>query len=155
MHIQSLTSIRDLRKNAGTLSAVEILVQKKHDEYSRGARLHCTLYYSLRVIAGLCAGLLPFVVASNPSLATGLSIAIVVATTFDLIFNPKDKWQLYSRATDFLTVEQIKREGHYAEYEGMIQILVNTESAKLERLMGMDEMLQKIRKPDAGKPPAK
>lgn len=124
---------------------IQELIRQKQKEYLRGAHIHRFLYYFVRLVASLSAGLLPFVVASSPAIATALSIAIVVATVVDMVFNPKDRWQLYSRATDLLTVEQLKRQGDYPKYEALIAILVSAESAKLERLVDIDELIKKVR----------
>jgi hypothetical protein len=89
---------------------------------------------------------LPFVISSVPPLATGLSIAVVIVTALDLVFNPKDKWQLYSRATDLLAVESLKREGSYTEYQNLIDVIVKTETAGLERLVSVDELVKSVQK---------
>src|SRR6266508_4411916 len=93
----------------------EKLIYDKHQEYARSARWNRRLYYTTRVVAGLCAGFLPFVVGSAPSVATLLSIVIVVVTVFDLVFSPKDKWQLFSRAADLLAIESLRKAGEYDE----------------------------------------
>jgi hypothetical protein len=127
------------------LNQAEKLIRLKHAEYTRASAFYRVLYYAVRLIAGLCAGLLPFVVSTHVQIATGLSIAVVVATVLDMVFNPKDRWQLYSRATDLLTVEQLKRQGNFADYQSLIAVLVTTETAKLERLVNMDDLLNRIR----------
>jgi hypothetical protein len=124
---------------------IQELIRQKHKEYLRGSHIHQFLYYFVRLVASLSAGLLPFVVASSPATATGLSIAIVITTVVDMVFNPKDKWQLYSRASDLLAVEQLKQQGDYTKYKEMISILVNTELAKLEHLVDFDELIKKAK----------
>ncbi len=83
-------------------SAVELLVRKKYDTYALLAQRNAVFYYTLRVIAGVCATLLPFVVSSWPYVASGLSIAVALVTVIDLIANPKFHWQLYSEATNLI-----------------------------------------------------
>lgn len=128
----------------GTQASVENLISEKYKEYRRGSQKYRILYYLLRSIAGLSAALLPFVVSNNTTIATGLSLAIVITTVIDLIFNPKDQWQLNSEATDNLTVEKLKKDGKYEEYQKLIDILVKTESAKLQRLIGQKALLDEI-----------
>lgn len=62
------------------------------------------------------------------------------------MFNPKDKWQLYSRATDLLAVETLEREGAYTKYDSQINIILKTETAGLERLVSVDELIRDIQK---------
>lgn len=140
-----LSDLADVARLSSSLAAKRI-IQHKHDEYTGATKRYRALYYVFRVIAGLSAGLLPFVIASHPNVATGLSIMIVIITAMDLVFNPKDKWQLYSRATDLLAVETLKREGSYAEYRSLIDIILKTETAALERLVSVDELIKDVRK---------
>src|SRR3712207_5228758 len=88
--------------------SVEEFLWKKYREYARGATIHRVLYYALRLTAGLSAAVLPFVVSSYAGLATGLSVSIIIATTLDTVFNPKDHWALYSKATDLMTIAFLK-----------------------------------------------
>jgi hypothetical protein len=110
------------------------------------AQMHKALYYALRLVAGLSAALLPFVVAANHAVATMLSVFIVVATVIDMIFNPKDRWQLLSRAASLLTMERFKRTGENKDYESMLSILVATESSRLDHLVSIDELLSNVKK---------
>jgi hypothetical protein len=72
-------------------------IRSKHKEYHAAAKRYRLLYYGTRLIGGLCAGILPFVVYSSPSAATALSVAIVVVTVFDVVFNPKDLENYFAR----------------------------------------------------------
>jgi hypothetical protein len=121
----------------------EWLVQTKHDEYAKLSRRYRSLYYLLRLSAGLSAALLPFVVSSVPSCASVLSIIIVVTTVIDMIFSPKDRWKLYSRTADLLTMERLKRSGEYQGYESLLSLLTTTESAKLEDLVTLEEVTKR------------
>ena len=88
---------------------------------------------------------MPFVVSAYPAIATSLSIAIVVATIFDMIFSPKDRWKLFSRAADLLTIERLRAAGQYEKWAGMLDLLVATETAKLEQLVNIDDIIAKAR----------
>jgi Protein of unknown function (DUF4231) len=123
----------------------EVLVQTKHDEYAKLCRRYRFLYYLLRLLAGLSAALLPFVVSSVPTIATALSIIIVITTVIDMIFNPRDRWKLYSRAADLLTIERLKRSGEYLGYESLLSLLTTTESAKLESLVTLEDVTKKAK----------
>lgn len=129
-------------------SPAELLVQHKNREYARASRVYRRLYYTLRVAAGLSAGLLPFVVATFPIAATTLSVIIVVATVLDMVFNPKDRWQLFSRASDALTLERFKHSGDDKGYETLLAFLVAMESAKLDNLVSLQDVMKKAK--DAG-----
>jgi hypothetical protein len=121
------------------------LIEKKHSEYLRLSNVFRWLYYTTRLIGGLSAGLLPFFLYSHPPLAMGLSIAVVVVTVFDFVFSPKDRWQLYSKATDLLTIEGFKRHGVYDSHEGWLNILVNTEDLSLSKLREIEQTLHAAR----------
>ena len=121
----------------------EWLIRQKHDEYAAASRRYRGLYYALRLSAGLSAGFLPFVVSTVPVLATVLSATIVVVTVVDMVFNPKDRWKLFSRTADLLTMERLKRTGEYKGYESLLSLLTSTESAKLESLVTLEEVTKK------------
>lgn len=53
---------------ASTSATAERIISQKHDEYAAAAKRYRALYYLFRVIAGLTAGLLPFVIASQPNM---------------------------------------------------------------------------------------
>ena len=88
-------------------------------------------------------------VGSAPSVATLLSIIIVVVTVFDFVFSPKDKWQLFSRAADLLAIESLRKAGEYDGYKAMLEVLIATENAKLERLVNLDDLIAKVGKSSA------
>ena len=126
-------------------SPAELIIASKHAEYSRAANLYRTLYYSTRVLAGLSAGLLPFVVSAHPDYALALSIVVVVCTVIDLVFGVKDRWMLMSKAADLLAVERLRLSGNYDKYKDALAVLTMTESAKFDRLPDLDTVLKKVR----------
>jgi Protein of unknown function (DUF4231) len=139
-------------------SPAEILIDEKHREYARAARTYCILYYLIRLTAGLSAGVIPFVVSSQPPVAVALSVAIVVCTVVDLVFSVQDRWQLMSKATDLLTAEQMRASGDYDKFKDRMDILLTTEAAKFNRLVDIDDVLNKARnaaaQPQSGSPKA-
>ncbi|MDD5698466.1 MAG: hypothetical protein PHH77_07595 [Victivallaceae bacterium] len=131
-------------------NAVTELINNKHRHYNRAAQVYRFLYYATRLAAGLCAGILPFVVKDRPPVATGLSLAIVVITVLDVVLNPKDKWALYSKATDFLTVTRLKISGDYAKYKEVIDILFETESKALAQLVSINKVMDEVQQARQG-----
>ena len=130
--------------------AVREMIDSKHREYARKTTIFKRVYYLTRLMAGLSAGVLPFVVNANPSVATGLAVAIVVVTVLDIVFDPKSKWALYSKATDFLTVARLKLSGDYEKYKQVIDLLVETESKELELLVPLQRVIQDTQNAAAG-----
>ncbi|MDA8100934.1 MAG: DUF4231 domain-containing protein [Nitrospiraceae bacterium] len=133
-------------KAAGESSLAEKIVQQKYRQYLKNSRMYKKLYYSTRLLAALSAGLLPFVVTTKPSLATALSIVIVLCAVTDTVFDPRSKWRLYSKATDLLAVEMIKSRGEYEKYQRNLEILLATEGKELAGLKGLEEILQSMQK---------
>jgi hypothetical protein len=118
------------------------LVIAKHNEYFRCAKKYRRLYYATRLCAGLSAGLLPFVVRTSPNTAILLSILIVLATVIDSVFVPKDRWALYSKATDLLAAAQLRASGQYEQWEAALKAIEQTESAALRQLGGIRDLIE-------------
>ena len=121
-------------------------ILKKHKEYYRAAKKYRTLYYATRIIAGLFAGILPFVIRTRPNVATGLSIGIVIATLIDNIWRPKERWKYLSRATDLLYVAQLKKNGKYEEFKEQLEIIMSTEDHEMLELLEIDDVMKNIHK---------
>jgi hypothetical protein len=117
------------------------LVKGKHNKYAFAVRFYAFLYYLTRLAAGLSAGALPFTISQNPTAATVLSAVIVTTTVIDLVFNPRERWALYSKATDLLAIAQLKASGEYDTYKEFIDIIAATEREKLERLVNLNELV--------------
>jgi len=141
--------------NLGTagasVSPAEHLIEQKHSEYARAAKLYRILYYVTRSIAGLGAGLLPFVVSKSTGFATGISAAIVVVTIVDMVFGPKERWMLFSKAADLLTIERLRISGEYDKWKRLLDLLIVTENAKLERLIDLEDFKKMIQQDQAEK----
>ena len=129
----------------GPLPPPEDLIEQKHQEYLRASRWNRRFYYASRIMAGVPSALLPFVIGHNSTLATGFSMLVVLAVVLDLTWDPKGKWRLYSRATDLLAIAQYKARGEYEKHKEQLEILLETERQKLEQLVGLEELLKKIR----------
>ena len=124
------------------------LIEEKHLEYVKKAKRYAMLYYSTRLLAGFSAAVLFFTVLSTETqtLIRLLSFVIVVITIFDLVFSPKDRWALYSKATDLLTIAKAKSldESEYDKYRDALDTLLNTESANLEQVINLNDLVSKI-----------
>ncbi len=123
-------------------NAIDRLIYEKHLSYLRLSRWCAGTYYCTRVVAGLSSALLPFVVASYHQLATALAIAVAVTVALDSIFKPREKWQLYSKATDMLAIAEAKRAGEYEKSKDLLDILMATEAAKLDRLVELKDLIK-------------
>lgn len=119
----------------------ETLIEEKHLEYIRKGKTFRLFYYITRLLVGFSAGILPFVIRSHPTYAVLLSVTIIFATVVDLVFNPKAKWALYSRTTDYLTVIRIKLSGDYETYKEAIDLILESESKHLDMLIPLKEVL--------------
>lgn len=126
-------------------SEAELLINSKHDEYNARCKKYRILYYVTRLAAGLGAALLPFFVSANPRVATGLSLLVLIAVVFDQVFNPKDKWALYSKATDLLMKARLRAQGQYEKHGESLKILEQIEDATLANLSSVEELLAKVR----------
>ena len=133
------------------VSLAIMLIREKYQNYLRGSHLHRVLYIVTRLLAGLSAALLPFVVGTMPIVATSLSAIVVICIVIDTVFDPKGKWALYSRATDLLAVAELKRRGEYDQYKAAFEILLTTEQQALSGLKGLEEVLSRV---EQGKKPA-
>jgi hypothetical protein len=120
------------------------LVREKHLHYVRLARTNSYLYYAGRIIVGLCSVLLPFVVGSSKSLATGLSVVIAVTIVLDIVLRPRENWELYSKASDLLTIAEAKLLGQYEKYKDVLDAIVSVESRKVEQLIDLKTVLDKV-----------
>ena len=125
---------------------IEELVEKKHSEYLKKAKLFSISYYAIRLMAGLSAALLPFTIRTSVLWSTIFSVVTVMVTVLDLVFAPKDRWVLYSKATDLLAVAKIKARGDYEEHKEALEIITQTETANLQQLINLDDLVSKIDK---------
>lgn len=130
--------------------AVIKLIRDKQREYLSKCRQYSALYYTTRLTAAVCAVLLPFMVTAYPEIAAGLALAVASATAIDIVFNPKDRLALYSRATDILTISLFKSLGVYEQHKELLDTLVDTEAQAVGRLSALQEVFTEIRKIDAG-----
>ena len=126
------------------MSEAASLITQKHIHYNSLCNWYRLLYYVTRLVAGLCAGLLPFFVSASARTATALSIATLATIVFDSVFNPRGKWQLYSKATDLLMIARLKAIGEYDQYEESLKILQEVERESVRDLSGMKEFLDRL-----------
>jgi len=125
------------------------LIENKHQEYRNKAIWHFYTYYALRIIAGLCAVMLLLeLMEANPrhGYLKWLSGAIAIVSVIELIFAPRDRYALYSKATDLLTIAKIKAlpDDVYSKYQETLNLLLETESADLQRLISLNDLVSQI-----------
>ena len=131
----------------GRASRFDELVDRKHREYVGKARLFAMLYYGSRLLAGLSAAMLPFVVNAQPAVATALAATIAVVTVVDLVFSPREKWTVFSKATDLIVLARLKASGEYDRHREAFQVILEAEAANLGQLKDLDELLRRINEP--------
>jgi hypothetical protein len=63
-----------------------------------------------------------------------------------LVFAPKDRWALFSKATDLLSLAKAKAfDGtEYTKYKEALDTLLNTESANLAQVINLNDLVSKI-----------
>jgi len=129
----------------GQAPSVEHLVHDKHCEYYRKAVFFSIFYYMSRLSVGISAVLLPFVLRTSQYWATVLSIIVLIMTVLDQVFAPKEKWVLYSKATDMFAVARFKAKGQYEENKDLVDLITQTETGKLQQLVGLSELIAKVK----------
>lgn len=129
----------------GSQERPEDRIRRRHEEYYRAARRFRLLYYITRLVGGISAAILPFVVHPAPQIAISLSIVIIMMTVIDTVFSPKERYKSLSRATDLLFVANLKAQGRYREFEEQLNIILTTEDQQMLQLLGLDEMLSRLK----------
>lgn len=124
---------------------VKKLVEIKQKEYAdKAAKFKIAHYTSLSLGAAL--GIVtPFLIPGQPIIAQITSVAVVFIISFDQIFKPKDKWSLYSKATDLLQLQLFQKAGAYEQNKELIDTIINTESQILTTVPGLNEVLQQVK----------
>ncbi|OUJ66854.1 hypothetical protein BXP70_28980 [Hymenobacter crusticola] len=122
------------------------IIQFKMKEYHRSGMIYQIIYYSTRLLAALAAGLLPFLVGKpeNVLWSQTLSIVIVIVTVVDSVFNPREKWIMYSNASDALSEATLKQDPDYIANQEAIKKILDTESAKLNHTVTLEEVVDKV-----------
>lgn len=123
---------------------IEQILLDKHQEYLDKAKVNKTFYYATRLIAGLSAAFLPFVVSSYPSVAIVLSIIVAAITVVDTVFDFGSSWARYSRATDLLAMAELKMNGEYKKYKELLEIIMATEQNMVSNLQNLEDILGKV-----------
>jgi len=124
-------------KNSGSIG--ELIVDKHHEYYMK-AKYYSYLYYVTRLATGFSAAALPFVVGQHPQLATVLSGIIATLTVVDIVYSPKDRWTICSKATDLIVIAIIKLGGDYKKYESLLEPLLATETALYGSLVNLKDL---------------
>jgi hypothetical protein len=117
----------------------------RHQKYADDAEFYKRAYYASRVLAGLGACLLPFIVPYSQIGATILAGIVAVVTVLDTIYVPRDQWKRCSMASNRLWVEEIRERGEYEKYKARIEEILRAESEELQLLIGLQQMLDQIK----------
>lgn len=67
-----------------------------------------------------------------------------MVTVLDTVPSPKDRWALFSRASDILALAQIKSKGDYEQHKEAIDAILSTENAALLQVIGLQELLDRV-----------
>jgi hypothetical protein len=129
--------------DGGPSYAAQVIAQK-HAQYRTASRWYRCLYYATRLVAGLAAVAIPFTLGHSQTAATTCAIIVAVCTVFDTVFDPKSRWQRYSRATDLLAIAELKRRNEYDRYKDELEVAVATEAANVEKLENLQAVLKQI-----------
>lgn len=130
--------------DGATPNSVDKMALKLHREYERNSSLFHLLYYATRLIAGLSAAILPFVVRSHPLPATILSVTIIVCVVVDTVFDPKSNYALYNRATCLLALAEAKVANLGDKYNELLAAIVAIETDRTSNLKELQEVLKAI-----------
>ena len=127
---------------SGATSRLERRVIQKQQNYFDLANRYKTLYYGVRLCVGFAAGLLPFFVTWNPTVAIVLSVAVVIGTVLDSVLTPHAKWKTFSRASDLLFLIEAKESGDYEKFSGAIEVILETESKAVSELLEVQSLVE-------------
>lgn len=131
--------LRNGDTEAAASAALEIASSKLRT-YLKLSRRYRLIYFATRLLAGLAAGSLPFVVG-HPTAATSCAVVVMVATVVDLVVNPGRHWGLYSRATDSLTMAATKLAGIGGDHASLLRIVERTEAATTADLQDISAVI--------------
>jgi hypothetical protein len=126
----------------------EQLIAQKHDQYVRQSRRYRFLYYVTRLCAVIPAAVLPFVINGNPPVATALSVIVALSVAIDVVFEPKERWATYSKATDLLAIAELKRRGEYEPHREALEVVAQAEAAGLRTNKDIEEVLRRVDRED-------
>ena len=76
----------------------------------------------------------------NSSIPTAFSVSIVIGTVIDFILKPKDRWEIYSKATDLIAVGIAKKQGDYEENKDLLDLILETESSEFDNLVNLNDL---------------
>lgn len=125
--------------------AVRRLVEIKQGEYANKASIFKLAHYSSLSLGAALGIVTPFLIPNYPVMAQVTSVAVVFVISFDQIFKPKEKWSLYSKATDLLQLQLFKKSGTYEQNKEIIDTIINTEAQILITVPGLNEVLQQVK----------
>lgn len=121
------------------------LTEIKHNEYTKKAKLFRNLHYFLLVAGAILSVATPFLIPINPVVAQITSIMVVISLSVDHIFKPKEKWTVYSKATDLIQLQLFKSSGAYTKNKKIIDTILETEARILETVPDLNDVLAQVK----------
>ena len=103
------------------------------------------LHYFLLVSGAILSISTPFLIPINPIAAQITSITVVIALSIDHIFKPKEKWTVYSKATDLIQLQRFKSSGSYTKNKKVIDTIIETESRILDSVPDLNDVLAQVK----------
>ena len=88
---------------------------------------------------------LPVTVTQYPNIAMGLSLFIAVMVLFDIIFNPKRKTIVTSKATQALEIIGAKMRGDYEKYEDIYNTILRYDELESETMVDLNVLLSQFK----------
>jgi hypothetical protein len=115
------------------------------ERFADGSAVYRALYVLTRLVAGLSAGLLPFVVSSWPRISLALSVCIVVAVVLDRVFTPRTNLELNLVAEQkLLELINVKLLDEELRSKLFCEIVTNFNNGRLKNLTEMEFVMSKI-----------
>ncbi len=129
----------------GLDQGVAKLVALKQAEYTNLAYRYKNIHYMLVMIGSVFGIITPFIIPYFPVLAQITSIIVVFVISLEHIFKPKEKWTLYSKATDLIQLQLFKITGAYKNNKELINTIINTEAQILDTVPDLNEVLKQVK----------
>lgn len=124
---------------------VKALIRLKQTEYTKQAHIFRVFHYFLMVAAALLSITTPFLIPIQPVIAQITSVIVVLLLSIDQIFKPRERWALYSKATDLIQLQLFKVSGAYDANKEIIDTIITTESQILNTVPALNEVLQQVK----------
>ena len=140
----SIKPLEDEVPDSETSSLARAVADKQQTYFDRSERFKY-FYYGTRIVAAFSTAIIPFTIGDSPTVATWLSVAVVLATATDLVFQPQSRWKQYSRASDLLFYLQAKKQPDFDEHRESIELIIDSEKKFLDGLVDLEALVMSLR----------